>query len=239
MSHHIVTAYSDELEGLAADILRLGGLVEDMIPKACDAAVGADTHTAREVIEADRDVDQLEAEIERKIVEILARRQPMARDLRGVLAALKISNELERIGDLAKNIAKRAGALSEIRSHGVLKGTSRMGRAVASQLALVLDAYRNQDPAMARQVWEGDEEIDQLYNSYFREVQTYMLEDPRMIGLGAHMMFMAKNLERVGDHATNIAELTYFFVTGENMALEERPKADRLQPETPEANNES
>lgn len=230
MNDHIVTAFSDELEQLYADILRMGGLVETMIADACDATVSGNAARAADVMNRDVQVDQLEAEIERKIMEILARRQPLARDLRGVLAALKISNELERIGDLSKNIAKRASALSEIRSRGVLKGTTRMGRAVTNQLSGVLDAYRNMDADLAITVWERDEEVDQLYNSYFREVQTYMIEDPRTIGLGAHIMFMAKNLERMGDHATNIAELIYFFVTGDYLNAKERPKADGLDP---------
>lgn len=229
MNDHIVTAFSGELEMLSADILRMGGLVEAMIMDACNGVARGDTELAASVVARDLEVDRLEADIERRIAEILALRQPLARDLREVLAALKISNELERVGDLSKNIAKRADALSDVNAATVLKGVPRMGRAVSVQLADVLDAYRNRDAAAAVQVWEGDEEIDQLYNSYFREVLTYMIEDPRTIGSGAHILFMAKNLERIGDHATNIAELVYFFVTGDYLNATDRPKLDGVQ----------
>ena len=228
MNHHIVTAFSDELEQLSASILRMGGLVEVMIVESCDATIAGDETRATQVIERDVVVDQLEADIERRITEVLARRQPLARDLRAVLAALKISNELERVGDLSKNIAKRASAVSQINRPSVFKGTSLMSRAVSAQMAGVLDAYRNQDANLALQVWHKDEEIDQIYNAYFREVLTYMVEDPRMIGDGAHILFIAKNLERIGDHATNIAELIYFFVTGEYLNAADRRKSEKL-----------
>lgn len=228
MNHHIVTAFSDELEQLTASILRMGGLVEAMIVEGCDATIAGDERRAAQVIERDVVVDQLEADIERRITEILARRQPLARDLRAVLAALKISNELERVGDLSKNIAKRASAVSQINRPSVFKGTSLMSSAVSAQMAGVLDAYRNQDANFALQVWHKDEEVDRIYNAYFREVLTYMVEDPRMIGDGAHILFIAKNLERIGDHATNIAELIYFFVTGEYLNAADRRKSEKL-----------
>lgn len=228
MNDHIVTAFTDELEQLSADLLRMGGLSEAMIMDACSATLLGDLVAAAAVIERDREVDELEAGVEQRIMEIIARRQPMARDLREVLAALKVANELERVGDLSKNIAKRASALGNLSNRDVLKGVNRMGMAVASQLAGVLDAYRNRDERLARRFWEADEDIDQLYNSYFREVLTYMIEDPRTIGDGAHILFMAKNLERIGDHATNIAELIYFFVTGDYLDAQERPKLDGL-----------
>lgn len=228
MNEHIVSAFTDELEQLSADILRMGGLAEAMIVDACNATVRGDIGKAASVVTRDKDVDVIEAEVERRIMEIIARRQPMARDLREVLAALKVANELERVGDLSKNIAKRASALGDLGQRDVLKGITRMGNAVAAQLSGVLDAYRNHDFAAARQYWEADEDIDQLYNSYFREVLTYMIEDPRTIGDGAHILFMAKNLERIGDHATNIAELIYFFVTGDYLDAQERPKLDGL-----------
>ncbi|MEM6410289.1 MAG: phosphate signaling complex protein PhoU [Pseudomonadota bacterium] len=228
MNDHIVTAFTDELEQLSADLLRMGGLAETMIMDACSATLIGDLNSAAIVIERDREVDALEASVEQRIMEIIARRQPLARDLREVLAALKVANELERVGDLSKNIAKRSSALSNLSNRDVLKGVSRMGRAVASQLAGVLDAYRNRDARLAQRFWETDEDIDQLYNSYFREVLTYMIEDPRTIGDGAHILFMAKNLERIGDHATNVAELIYFFVTGDYLDAQERPKHDGL-----------
>jgi len=226
MNSHIVTSFADDLESLSADILRMGGLAEAMIMDACNAVAKGDLETARKTVLQDREVDALEAAIEQRITTILALRQPMAQDLREVLAALKIANDLERVGDLSKNIAKRCETLAEDNTGTLLKGLQRMGRAVSAQLALVLDAYRNRDSEAAIRVWEGDEEIDQLYNSYFREVITYMIEDPRTIGGGAHILFMAKNLERAGDHATNIAELVFFFVTGEYLNATERPKVD-------------
>ena len=226
MNDHIVTSYSDDLEALSADILRMGGLVEAMIMQACNAVAIGDLETARKTVLRDQDVDVLEASIERRIATILALRQPMAQDLREVLAALKIANDLERVGDLSKNIAKRAETVSATGTQTVLRGVQRMGQAVTTQLASVLDAYRNKDAEAALRVWQNDEEIDQLYNSYFREVLTYMMEDPRTIGAGAHILFMAKNLERMGDHATNIAELVYFFVTGDYLDATERPKLD-------------
>lgn len=228
MNEHIVTAFTDELKNLSADILRMGGLAEAMIMDACNATVAADTDRAKEIVDSDKNVDMLEADIERRITEILARRQPMARDLRDVLAALKISNELERIGDLSKSIAKRAGVMQEVQTRSVLNGLPRMGRLVAAQLASVLDAYGNHDPELALRVWENDEDIDHYYNSYFREVLSYMIEDPRTISAGAHILFMAKNLERIGDHATNIAELIYFGVTGDYLNERERPKLDQV-----------
>lgn len=226
MNDHIVSSFADDLEGLSGDILRMGGLAEAMIMEACNAVAIGDIESARKIVLRDREVDTLEAEIEQRITTILALRQPMAQDLREVLAALKIANDLERVGDLSKNIAKRAETLAADNTGTLLKGVQRMGRAVSTQLAFVLDAYRNRDARAALRVWEGDEEIDQLYNSYFREVITYMIEDPRMIGSGAHILFMAKNLERIGDHATNIAELVFFFVTGDYLDATERPKID-------------
>lgn len=229
MNDHIVTAFTDELDSLSADILRMGGMVEAMIMDACTATVAADRVRADKIVQSDNDVDRLEADIERRITEILARRQPMARDLREVLAALKISNELERIGDLSKSIAKRAGAMEDVRTRSVLKGLTRMGGLVAAQLASVLDAYGNRDDELALRVWENDEDIDHYYNSYFREVLSYMIEDPRTISAGAHILFMAKNLERIGDHATNIAELIYFCVKGDYLDARERPKLDQVR----------
>ncbi len=228
MNEHIVTAFTDELERLSADILRMGGLCEMMITDACTATLTGDVARAAGVVARDGEVDAVEADIERRIMQVIARRQPMARDLREVLAALKIANELERVGDLSKNIAKRASALEGLARRDVLKGIERMGRAVRAQLSGVLDAYRNRDAERASRFWIGDEDVDQLYNSYFREVLTYMIEDPRTIGDGAHILFMAKNLERIGDHATNIAELIYFFVTGDYLTFDARPKQDGL-----------
>jgi phosphate transport system protein len=152
-------------------------------------------------------------------------RQPLAVDLRATLAAIKIANELERIGDLAKNIGKRALVLNREPPIRLTQSLARMGRQCLAQMKMVLDAYSDRDAEAARNVWRHDEEIDELYNSLFRELLTYMMEDPRTIGLCTHLLFIAKNIERAGDHATNIAETVYHMVTGSYMRIE-RPKAD-------------
>ncbi len=224
MSDHIVTAFADELDELSAEILRMGGLAEAMISDACTALVKADIELARETIARDRMIDEIEADSERKIVSLLARRQPMAHDLRLVMSALKVSGELERIGDLSKNIAKRVSEVGDLDAPSTLKGIKRMGQSVARQLHNVLNAYSTNNADEAVEVWKADEDIDQHYNSLFREVLTYMIEDPRTISAGAHMLFIAKNLERIGDHCTNIAEFVYFQITGDYLTDQERPK---------------
>lgn len=230
MSHHIVSAFSEDLERLSADILRMGGLAESMIVDACRAVSTGDRALAIQTVERDEDVDQMEVDVERRIVRLLALRHPMAGDLRLVVAALKVSSDLERIGDLSKNIAKRTPELDGNDMGSSLKGIQRMGRAVCAQLHAVLDAYSDGDAAAALRVWTSDEDIDQHYNSLFREVVTYMMEDPRRIGSGAHMMFIAKNLERIGDHCTNIAEVVHYQVTGDNLSANTRPRAPLLEP---------
>ncbi len=205
----------------------MGGIAESMISDSCRALTSGDIELGDATIERDGLVDDMEADIERRIVRLLALRQPMASDLRAVVAALKVSSELERVGDLSKNIAKRAREVSGY-DVGALKGIERMGQAVSVQLHDVLDSYSEANADVALRVWNGDEDIDQHYNSLFREVLTYMMEDPRMISAGAHLMFVAKNLERVGDHCTNIAEIVYYQVTGSYLASSERPKAPLL-----------
>ncbi len=167
----------------------------------------------------------MQVDIEERALKLLALRQPMAIDLRDTLAAIKIAGELERIGDLAKNISKRSIVLNSQPPIKQAQSLARMGRQALSQLKLVLDAYSNRDAESAQQVWQHDEEIDEMNNSLFRELLTYMMEDPRKIGLCAHLLFVAKNIERAGDHATNIAEVVYHMVTGDLLASE-RPKAD-------------
>ena len=228
MSDHIVSAFTDELDKLAADILRMGGIVETMILDACSAVNKNDVELAREVVARDPQVDKLEADVERQIVSLIARRQPMAHDLRAVFSALKVVGELERVGDLSKNIAKRAQRLDENVGPSMRKGIYRMASPVSRQLNMVLDAYATGNASAAKAVWEGDDDIDQDYNSLFREMLTYMIEDPRTIGAGAHMLFMAKNLERIGDHCTNIAEFVYFQATGEYLLSTDRPKTPQI-----------
>lgn len=229
MSDHIVTAFADELDELSAEILRMGGLTEAMISDACTALVKADISLATQTITRDKVVDDIEADIERKIVSLFARRQPMAHDLRLVMTALKVSGELERIGDLSKNIAKRVSEVGELNAPSTLKGIKRMGQSVSRQLHCVLNSYSTNNSHEAVEVWKGDEDIDQHYNSLFREVLTYMIEDPRTISAGAQMLFIAKNLERIGDHCTNIAEFVYFQITGNYLTDQERPKVSQFE----------
>ena len=195
-----------------------------MIADAASAVLHNDVQLAGDVIERDHQVDQIEGDVERQIVSLIARRQPMAHDLRSVFAALKVSGELERVGDLSKNMSKRALGLEAAVFPAMRSGVARMAQPVARQLHLVLDAYASGNAAAAKAVWESDDEIDQHYNALFREMLTYMIEDPRSISDGAHMLFMAKNLERIGDHCTNIAEFVYFQVTGEHLVQQDRPK---------------
>lgn len=229
MNEHIVSAFSNELDELNADISRMGGLAETMVSDACRAAAVSDADLAVQIVARDADVDALEAEIEKRITRLIALRQPLASDLRAVLSAFRIASDLERIGDLAKNIARRSTELGDTGSTGLPQSALRMGEAVSAQLRSVLDAFSNNDPGLAEKVWLADENIDHFYNSMFREAITYMMEDRQMIGTGAHFMFIAKNLERIGDHCTNIAELVYYTRTGRQLSVETRPKAPLIE----------
>jgi len=228
MSEHIVKSFGEELEQLAADIARMGGLAESMVADALRAVVRRDPDLAEELIARDARVDEAQADLERRVIRLFALRQPMASDLRATFAALKISADLERIGDLAKNIAKRSLVLNEAEPLPVARGVELMGHAVSQQLKNVLDAYAHSRVDKAVDVWKSDEEVDEHYNSLFRELLTYMMEDPRTISGAAHLLFIAKNLERIGDHATNIAEVIHFVVTGEELA-KERPKTNTVE----------
>ena len=190
-----------------------------------DSIAKRDTALAERVVGADRKVDELQQQIEEQALRVLALRQPMAVDLRETLAAIKIAGELERVGDLAKNIAKRAMVLNREPPIRLAQSLARMGGQALGQLKLVLDAYSDRDADSAELVWKQDGEIDEMYNSLFRELLTYMMEDPRMIGACTHLLFAAKNLERIGDHATNIAENIYYLVHGKPLR-DERPKKD-------------
>ncbi|HUJ03146.1 MAG TPA: phosphate signaling complex protein PhoU [Rhizomicrobium sp.] len=225
MTDHIVKAFTEQLEALATSVAQMGGLAEAQLADAIDAIAKRDTALAESTIAGDPRIDQLQQQIEDQSLKLLALRQPMAVDLRETLAAIKIASELERIGDLAKNIAKRALVLNREPPIRLTQSLARMGRVALSQLKLVLDSYSDRDAAGAETVWKNDGEIDELYNSLFRELLTYMMEDPRTIGLCTHLLFVAKNIERTGDHATNIAETVYLMVTGKHLAME-RPKAD-------------
>ena len=225
MAEHTVRAFTEQLEALASSVAQMGGLAEAQLADAIDAIAKRDTGRAEMVVGGDRKIDELQQQIEEQALKVLALRQPMAVDLRETLAAIKIAGELERIGDLAKNIAKRAIVLNQEPPIRLAQSLARMGSQALSQLKLVLDAYSDRDPDSAELVWKQDGEIDEMYNSLFRELLTYMMEDPRTIGLCTHFLFIAKNIERTGDHCTNIAEVVYHMVTGGHLAIE-RPKGD-------------
>jgi len=227
MAHqHIVSSFGEELDQLAAEVVQLGGLAESQVADAITAAVKRDVALCRQVVERDARLDDLQADIEKKALRLIALRQPMAADLRRVVAALKISLSLERVGDMAKGIAKRAGPMAEAEPMTTLaRSFERMGRLVQARLKEVLDAYSRNEVDGLLNVWRHDDEIDDHYDSLFRELLTYMMGDPRTIGTGAHLLFMAKNLERIGDHATNIAEIAHYDITGETIEGE-RPKGE-------------
>ena len=225
MTEHTVKAFSEQLEGLTALVAQMGGLAEAQFAAAIEAISRRDSNAAESAVGGDARIDAIQQEIEDRALKLLALRQPMAVDLRETLAAIKTAAELERIGDLAKNIAKRALVLNREPPIRLTQSLARMGRVTQSQLKRVLDAYSDRDAAGAQQVWRQDDEIDEIYNSLFRELLTYMMEDPRTISLCTHLLFVAKNIERTGDHATNIAEVVYYMVSGGHLASE-RPKAD-------------
>jgi phosphate transport system protein len=225
MSEHIVKAYDDDLASLTSMLAQMGGLAEEQLARSIDALSRRDTKLADRVIQADEKLDAMEVAVEEKAILTIAKRQPMARDLRVIMVAIRIASDLERIGDLAKNIAKRSHAIYDNIPRRLTKGLERMGELSQAQVKLVLDAFAATDDAKALEVWRHDEDIDALYNSIFRELLTYMMEDPRMIGPCTHLLFGAKNFERIGDHATNIAENIYYLVHGHTLR-EERPKKD-------------
>ena len=229
MADHIVKAYDEELNHLAADVARMGGLAEAEVADALDTVTHRDMTLVQTVIERDLKLDALDAEIERRTIRLIALRQPVAQDLRRTVAAMKIASNLERIGDLAKNIAKRGAVLVESEPITPLtRSIERLGRLVATRLKDVLDAYTTGDLERAIGVWSRDDEVDEHYDSLFRELLTYMMGDPRTIAAGAHLLFIAKNLERIGDHATNIAEIVHYEISGEELPTE-RPKWDSLR----------
>lgn len=233
MLDHTVRSFDEELRSLDSQIARMGGLAEHMLANAIEALDRRDPALADATIVQDDAVDTLEKEIEELAIAIFARRQPVALDLRQVFTAIRVAGNLERIGDLSKNIAKRAIAVSD-ESHPkpLMTGVKHMGRSTLEQVKDVLDAYSSRDADKAIKIWLRDSNTDAMYNSLFRELLTYMMEDPRNIGFCTHLLFCAKNLERIGDHATNIAEMVYFLVHGKPIA-ENRPKHDTTSFEMP------
>jgi phosphate transport system protein len=226
MPEHTAKAFDVDLQELTRMLAEMGGLAEKQIADAVDALARRDADRAQRTVASDPSIDALQAEIEERAVLTIARRQPMAVDLREIVGALRVSNDLERIGDLAKNIGKRVLALDgEFHPPKLIRGVEHMGALVLTQLKEVLDAYAGHDLKKAMVVWNGDEEIDAMCTSLFRELLTYMMEDPRNITFCIHLMFCAKNIERMGDHATNIAETVYYMIEGHAIA-DQRPKGD-------------
>ena len=226
ITDHTVRAYDAELIELRQRIAEMGGLAEKMLSDAMQALLKRDTTLAQTAIVADRRLDLLQREVEDRSVLTIAKRQPMASDLREIISAMRLASDIERIGDLAKNIAKRVLAMNgEYPPLKVVFGAVNLSTLVLAQLKDVLDAYARRDLELATQVWKRDDEVDALYTSLFRELLTYMMEDPRNITFCTHLLFCAKNIERIGDHATNIAETAHYLITGELLPVE-RPKAD-------------
>ena len=228
MTDHIVRSYDTDLEGIRRSLAEMGGMAERMLGDSTVALVRRDTALAQKIISADQRLDNLQREVEEKAVLTIARRQPLAQDLRELISAIRLASDIERVGDLAKNIAKRAVAISGQFSppHRAVVGLEHMSRLVQAQLKDVLDAYAASNEQKAMEVWRRDDEIDALYTSLFRELLTYMMEDPRNITFCTHLLFCAKNVERIGDHTTNIAERIYYAVRGDSLP-EDRPKADQ------------
>jgi phosphate transport system protein len=226
MANHTIKAFDADLRDLKRRVAEMGGLVERQIVDEVDALTKSDVMLAQRVIAADDTVDKFQRGIERMGVEIIARRQPMAVDLREIVGALRISNDLERIGDLAKNIAKRVIALhGEAVPRRLIRGVIHMTELVLGQLKCVLDSYARLDVPAAVAVWKSDQEIDVITGSLFEELMGHMREDPQNINFGIHLLFCAKNIERKGDHATNIAEIVHYVVEGQVLHAA-RPKGD-------------
>ena len=204
----------------------MGGLAEKQIADAVRALLERDAELGEQVIATDPTIDAMQHDIEEKAILTIARRQPMAVDLREIVGAMRVCNDLERIGDHAKHIGKRVVALgADVYPQTLVRGVEHMAELVLTQIKQVLDAYASRDLQAALAVWKGDEEVDALCTSLFRELLTYMMEDPRNITFCMHLMFCAKDIERMGDHATNIAETVYFMIEGRPIT-DQRPKGD-------------
>jgi phosphate transport system protein len=226
MPQHTVRAFDQELESVHRIVAEMGGLAEQMLQDATQALVRRDPDLAQRTIASDRRLDEMQRSVEEQTVLTIARRQPLAMDLRDLIAGMRIAGDLERIGDLAKNVAKRTIAtLDQANLPKAIVGLRHMSELASAQLKQVLDSNAADDAEAAKAVWSGDETIDALYTSLFRELLTYMMEDPRNITFCTHLLFCAKNIERIGDHTTNIAENVHYLITGANI-VDERPKSD-------------
>jgi phosphate transport system protein len=223
---HIVSSFDSDLKSLRRSIAEMGGIAEKMLDDSIQSLAARDPDLAQKVIAMDSRLDVLQREVEDQGILTIARRQPMAVDLREIVSAIRIAGDLERIGDLAKNVSKRVLVIaSHIQLPRAVVGLKHMSELVAAQLKDVLDAYTQNDLDAALDVWRRDTSIDVLYTSLFRELLTYMMEDPRNITSCTHLLFCAKNIERIGDHTTNIAETIHYWVTGQQL-LADRPKGD-------------
>ena len=224
MTPHIVASFDAELQKLSALVVDMGTKVAAQIDAAACAMRTRDAEMARATAAADRTIDALQMRIEDMVIQMIAKRQPVAIDLRETIVTLKVATDLERMGDLAKNNAKRVAAISSLgQPSGVGANLDALSTLVQAQLAQVMQAYARRDKSLAHEVWLKDSEIDTLHTALFRELLTYMMEDPRSIGYCAHLLFCAKNLERIGDHATNIAENVHYIATGQFLSGD-RPK---------------
>jgi phosphate transport system protein len=226
MSDHIVKSFDEELAQLNDAITRMGQLSQTQLAGAIDALLLRDTTIAAHVVKSDLEVDALERDLDARAVRVLALRQPIARDLRQVLAALRIGIEFERICDFAANIAKRAIALNRHSPDEWINELAELGQLALKLLAGVVAAFRDRDSEKALDVWAHDEQLDDTYTGIYRRLIDFMKADPQRVPVGAHLLFIAKNIERIGDHATNIAESVYYLVTGETLAAP-RPKGDK------------
>jgi phosphate transport system protein len=221
---HTVKAYDRELDTLERRIAEMGGIAEKMVIDAMDALAGVDATLAHQVVAMDPRLDALQREIEEQAILTIAKRQPMAVDLREIIGAIRVAGDLERVGDLAKNIARRSLKVGlEARVPRAIVGIKHMNEVATELMKDVLDAYAQRDIERARAVWERDIDLDALEDSVFRDLLTHMMEDPRNISFCAHLLFCSKNIERIGDHATNIAETVVYLVTGETLPTD-RPK---------------
>jgi len=227
---HIVSSYAQELERLDNLILEMGGRVEAQLSAAMEAIVQRNSEKAKLVIEADVEIDRLESQINELTINLLALRQPMASDLRRIVSAIKIAGDLERFGDYSKNMAKRTLVINSAPAIRPVFGIARMSERVQGMLDNVLEAHVNGDVEKAKRVWSSDEEVDDAYNSLFRELLTYMMEDPRNITVATHLLFVAKNIERMGDLVTNIAETIHYAVSAVVLD-DERPKRSTVETE--------
>ena len=227
LAEHIVSGYDDDLNQLTTTLAELGGLVETMTSDSVKSIKKRDSVLAQKVIEMDKQANALQEQIDDDALRLMALRHPMATDLRRTIGAIRCANDLERVGDLAEGIARRAVSINEEDKIDLAKGVSRIGKLVKTQLSGALDALLREDADKALQVWVADEDVDEMYNAIFRELLTYMMGDPRTITACASFLFVAKNLERIGDHATNICESVYFTVHGKQLVNDPSIKGSR------------